>query len=81
MSQVRTGQPAIVARHLLQLHHEVFSQFWRWSDMALDHAMLFGWQSTVFGWRLQVFPNRKLRHEHKASVSAMAFSSDGHNRL
>ena len=70
---VRIGQPPIVARHLLQLHHEVFSQFWRWSDMALDHAMLFGWQSTVFGWRLQVFPNpnpRSIRNFHMQSNGA-----------
>jgi DNA polymerase-1 len=28
--------------------------FWRWSDAAVDHAMLTGSLHTVFGWRVQV---------------------------
>jgi DNA polymerase family A len=64
---VRIGQLPIVARHLLRLHHEVYHVFWRWSDTALDHAMLCGWQSTVFGWCNRVFPNpnpRSIRNFH-----------------
>jgi hypothetical protein len=44
------------ARYLLEQHHALFPQFWRWSDLCVDHAMLYGWQQTVFGWRLRVFP-------------------------
>jgi hypothetical protein len=28
--------------------------FWRWSDAAVDHAMLTGSLHTVFGWRVRV---------------------------
>jgi hypothetical protein len=50
----RIGQPAIRARELLRLHRETYSMFWRWSDAAVDHAMLTGSIHTTFGWRLQV---------------------------
>lgn len=51
---LRIGQPVIVARHLLKLHRETYSTFWRWSDAALDHAMLYGSLHTVFGWKISV---------------------------
>jgi hypothetical protein len=54
---VRIGQPAILARQLLRLHYEIYCVFWKWSDAVLDHAMLYGWQSTLFGWRNWVFPD------------------------
>src|SRR5262249_32845500 len=49
---VRLGQPPIRARELLRLHHETYRVFWRWSDAAVDHAMLKGSLHTVFGWRV-----------------------------
>jgi hypothetical protein len=70
---VRIGQLPIVARHLLRLHHELYHQFWRWSDAALDHAMLCGWQSTVFGWRNWIFPSpnpRSIRNFHMQANGA-----------
>ena len=70
---VRIGQLPIVARHLLELHHELYHEFWRWSDAALDHAMLCGWQSTVFGWRNWIFPNpnpRSIRNFHMQANGA-----------
>jgi hypothetical protein len=70
---VRIGQLPIVARHLLELHHELYHEFWRWSDAGLDHAMLCGWQSTVFGWRNWVFPNpnpRSIRNFHMQANGA-----------
>jgi DNA polymerase I len=51
---VRIGQPEIVARELLQLHRQTYPTFWRWSDSAVDHAMLKGHLYTVFGWRVHV---------------------------
>ena len=49
------GVPQIVnARELLRLHRETYRVFWRWSDAAVDHAMLTGGLHTVFGWRVQV---------------------------
>ena len=61
----RIGQPPIRARDLLRLHRETYRVFWRWSDAAVDYAMLTGSLHTVFGWRLQVAPDandRSLRN-------------------
>jgi len=61
----RIGQPPIRARELLRLHRETYRVFWRWSDAAVDHAMLHGSLHTVFGWRVQVPPvsnERSLRN-------------------
>jgi DNA polymerase-1 len=48
----RIGQPPIVARDLLRAHRETYRTFWRWSDAALDQAMLTGSLHTVFGWHI-----------------------------
>jgi hypothetical protein len=53
----RIGQPPIVARDLLRSHREVFRSFWRWSDAAVDQAMLHGSIPTVFGWHVHVGEN------------------------
>jgi hypothetical protein len=53
---VRLGQPPVVARELLRLHRETYPWFWRWSESAVNHAMLRGWLQTVFGWRVHVGP-------------------------
>jgi DNA polymerase-1 len=61
----RIGQPVAQARELLRLHRETYRGFWRWSDAAVDHAMLCGTLHTVFGWTLHVgrTPNaRSLRN-------------------
>jgi DNA polymerase-1 len=57
----RIGQPPIRARELLRLHRETYCVFWRWSDAAVDHAMLRGSLHTVFGWRVQVPANANPR--------------------
>src|SRR5262249_47288069 len=51
---LRIAQPPIVARSLLQAHHETYRQFWAWSDAAVDTAMLHGSLHTVFGWHVHV---------------------------
>lgn len=43
-----------VARQLLKLHRENFCVFWKWIDAAVDHAMIQGSLSTVFGWKIRV---------------------------
>ena len=61
----RIGQPVIVGRDLLRAHRETYRQFWRWSDAAVDHAVLTGSLATTFGWPLHVGPNfnpRSLRN-------------------
>jgi hypothetical protein len=52
----RIGHLPIFARHLIEQHQKLFPQYWRWIKLCVDHAMMYGWQETVFGWRLQVFP-------------------------
>jgi DNA polymerase-1 len=49
---LRIAQPPIVARDLLRAHRETYRTFWRWSDAAVDHAMLRGSLHTVFGWHI-----------------------------
>jgi hypothetical protein len=50
----RIGQPPIVACGLLRSHHETYRTFWRWSDAAVDQAMLNGSLHTRFGWHVHV---------------------------
>lgn len=45
-----TGQPEAVAREWLKLHRTTYPIFWRWSQAAVDHAMLHSCLHTVFGW-------------------------------
>lgn len=48
------GEPLDVGRELLRLHRQTYPAFWRWSQSAVDHAMLYRYLQTVFGWRLHV---------------------------
>jgi DNA polymerase I-like protein with 3'-5' exonuclease and polymerase domains len=52
----RIGKPVSHARELLKQHHEIYRRFWRWSDAAVDHAMMHGSLSTTFGWKMCVQP-------------------------
>lgn len=61
----RIGQPPIVARDLLRTHRETYRTYWKWSDAAVDTAMLTGSLYTVFGWHVHVGENvnpRSLRN-------------------
>ena len=51
---LRLNQPPALARDLLRAHRETYRTFWRWSDAAVDYAMLTGSLSTVFGWTVHV---------------------------
>jgi hypothetical protein len=51
---LRIGQPTIVARDLLAAHRETYQRFWRWSDAAVDQAMLTGSLHTVYGWHVHI---------------------------
>lgn len=44
--------PTPFARDLLRVHQDTYRRYWRWSNAAVDHAMLFGGLHTVFGWRI-----------------------------
>ncbi len=61
----RIGQPPSFARELLRLHRETYRTFWRWSDGAVDFAMLNGKLWTTFGWTIHTGTNpnpRSLRN-------------------
>src|SRR5262249_43862340 len=57
----RIGESNLVARELLLAHRTTYRQFWKWSDAAVDYAMLHGVIWTVFGWHLRVGPNTNPR--------------------
>ena len=57
----RIGTPPIMGRELLRLHQETYRVFWRWSDAAVDHAILSGSIATVFGWRVSSSPGSNPR--------------------
>src|SRR5262249_26846940 len=67
----RIGAPLVLARDLLRAHRETYRDFWRWSDRAVDHAVLTGSLQTVFGWTLHIGPDfnpRSLRnHQMQAN--------------
>jgi hypothetical protein len=57
----KIARPEAEARRLLELHRQTYPTFWRWSQGAVDHAMLRGWLQTVFGWRIHVGPEANPR--------------------
>jgi hypothetical protein len=48
----RVGSSDAEAAELLRTHRRTYPQYWSWSDMTLDRAMLTGRLETVFGWQL-----------------------------
>jgi DNA polymerase-1 len=50
----KIGKSLDVARQLLRLHRETYPVFWKWSQAAVDRAILSGRLETVFGWPIQV---------------------------
>jgi hypothetical protein len=57
----KIGQPEAMARELLRLHRATYPSFWKWSEAAVNHAMLRGWLHTVFGWPVRVGPRANPR--------------------
>jgi DNA polymerase I-like protein with 3'-5' exonuclease and polymerase domains len=51
---LRLGQSPSRARQLLEIHREAYPKYWRWSDAAENHALIFGRLHTVFGWTIHV---------------------------
>lgn len=48
----RINQPVARARQLSDLHRRTYRQFWRWSDSAVDEAVLGGRLWAGFGWQI-----------------------------
>ena len=62
---VRLNQPVARARQLLELHRRTYRQFWKWSDSAVDEAVLGGRLWAGFGWQIHTGPkvnDRSLRN-------------------
>jgi DNA polymerase I len=57
----RLGRPPCLARDLLRLHCDTYPTFWRWSDAAVDTAILSRSLPTVFGWPVHVGPDTNPR--------------------
>jgi len=53
---LRLGQSPTVAGVLLERHRKAYPQFWRWSDSAVDYAMIHSRLHTVFGWTVHLGP-------------------------
>jgi len=49
---VRINQPVARARQLLELHRRTYRTFWKWSDAAVDEAVLGGRLWAVLGWQI-----------------------------
>lgn len=49
---VRINQPVARARQLLELHRRTYRKFWKWSDSAVDEAVLNGRLWSSFGWQI-----------------------------
>jgi DNA polymerase-1 len=48
------GIALVQAREWLRAHRELYSSYWRWSDAAVDGAMLSNRIRSVFGWTLHI---------------------------
>jgi DNA polymerase-1 len=48
----RINQPVARARQLLALHRHTYRKFWKWSDSAVDEAVLGGRLWAGFGWQI-----------------------------
>jgi len=61
----RINQPVARARQLLELHRHTYRKFWKWSDSAVDEAVLGGRLWAGFGWQIQtneIINDRSLRN-------------------
>jgi len=66
----RIGCSRAEARRLLELHHLTYRDFWKWSDAAVDHAMLHGSLHTVFGWTIHTGPQANARSLRNFTMQA-----------
>lgn len=58
---MRLGCGVAEANALLSKHRNTFPKFWRWSDLTLDGAMLYGWLRSPLGWTLRFGPGANPR--------------------
>jgi hypothetical protein len=53
----KIGQPRCQAKDLLDKHRQMYREFWKWSDAAVDYGMLHGKLWTTYGWTVHVGAN------------------------
>jgi len=61
----KVNKPVAYARQLLEMHRSTYRQFWKWSDSAVDEAVLGGRLWAGFGWQIHTGPkvnDRSLRN-------------------
>ena len=58
---LRIDRHLLIARNLLRHHHEIFWQFWEWSDNRVRRTLFTNITYTVFGWKYHVTLNPKVR--------------------
>ena len=62
----RLGVSTFEAHEMLNQHHELFAQYWRWSDDWVQHALQTGIMRTAFGWTCRTgiteFNERSIRN-------------------
>jgi DNA polymerase I len=58
---VRIHQPPVYAARLIRQHQETYRQFWKWSGAVQSYALARGHLTSVFGWRLLVTPETRVR--------------------
>jgi DNA polymerase I-like protein with 3'-5' exonuclease and polymerase domains len=62
----RLGVSSFEAHQMLNQHHELFAQYWRFSDDFLQHALQTGVMRTAFGWTCRTgiveFNERSIRN-------------------
>ncbi|MGA2255665.1 MAG: DNA polymerase, partial [Thermoguttaceae bacterium] len=58
---MKLNEPTIRGRQLLELHHETYPIYWKWSDAIRDYAVLNGSLQAVLGWTVHVPPNANPR--------------------
>ena len=56
---LRLGTVASHGRELLSLHRRTYPDYWRWSEGCVSYAMLHGYLTAAFGWRVHVGPETR----------------------
>jgi DNA polymerase-1 len=42
----------VLAEELLADHKRLYKKYWAWSELNEDHAKIYGWLRTMFGWHI-----------------------------
>jgi hypothetical protein len=58
---LKIDKPPCITRELLDAHHELFPDFWKWLESYVDHAIRTRGISTVFGWMMHLAPDANPR--------------------